>query len=268
MKVYALVGKSGTGKSYQAMNVCRSKNIVSIIDDGLLIYNNDVVAGISAKRQPTVVGAIKTALFSKDEHKADVVKKLNNIKPESVLIIGTSDEMVDKIRVRLELPEFHEIIYIEDITSEKQRELARKQRFGQGKHVIPVPSLKLKRHFSGYFVDPLRIFRGWGPGKGGFTEKSVVRPTYSYLGEFKISDKVISDIVELSAEEINDVTGVLRVLTENKKSGLRITVLVTMKLESRAVEVARQLQQSSAQMIESMTAFNIKQINVEIRGLT
>ena len=93
MKVYALVGKSGTGKSYQAMNVCRTKNIVSIIDDGLLIYNNDVVAGISAKRQPTVVGAIKTALFSKDEHKADVVRKLKTIKPESTLIIGTSDAM-------------------------------------------------------------------------------------------------------------------------------------------------------------------------------
>jgi ABC-type glutathione transport system ATPase component len=74
MKVYALVGKSGTGKSYQAMNVCRTRNIVGIIDDGLFIYNNDVVAGISAKRQPTVVGAIKTALFSKDDHRNDVVK--------------------------------------------------------------------------------------------------------------------------------------------------------------------------------------------------
>jgi len=267
MKVYALVGKSGTGKSYQAMNVCRNKNIVSIIDDGLLIYNNDVVAGISAKRQPTVIGAIKTALFSNDDHKGDVVKKLSNIKPDSTLIIGTSDAMVEKIRLRLELPDFYEVIHIEDITTEKERDLARKQRFVQGKHVIPVPSMKLKRHFSGYFVDPLRIFRGWGPGKGGFTEKSVVRPTYSYLGEFKISDKVIADIVELSAADMEDVASVLRVITENKKSGLRITVLVNMRLESQAVEAAKILQQHCAQMVESMTAFNIKQINVEIRGL-
>jgi uncharacterized alkaline shock family protein YloU len=267
MKVYALVGKSGTGKSYQAMNVCRTRNIVGIIDDGLFIFNNDVVAGISAKRQPTVVGAIKTALFSKDDHRNDVHKKIRTINPESLLIIGTSDEMVERIRIRLELPEFTEVIHIEDITTEKERELAKKQRFGQGKHVVPVPSMKLKRHFSGYFVDPLRIFRGWGPGKGGFTEKSVVRPTYSYLGEFKITDKVISDIVELTANDMRDVVEVLRVITENKKSGLRITVLVSMRLESKAVESARLLQLQCAQVVESMTAFNIKQINVEIRGL-
>jgi len=267
MKVYALVGKSGTGKSYQAMNVCRIKNIVGIIDDGLFIYNNDVVAGISAKRQPTVVGAIKTALFSKEDHRNDVVKKLSTIKPESVLIIGTSDEMVERIRVRLELPEFTEIIHIEDITTEKERDLAKKQRFGQGKHVVPVPSMKLKRHFSGYFVDSLRIFRGWGPGKGGFTEKSVVRPTYSYLGEFKITDKVISDIVELTALQTKEVSSVLRVITDNKKSGLRITILVNMKMDSYAVQSARLLQMQCAQVVENMTAFNIKQINVEIRGL-
>jgi len=267
MKVYALVGKSGTGKSYQAMNVCRTKNILGIIDDGLFIYNNDVVAGISAKRQATVVGAIKTALFSHEDHKTDVAKKLKTINPESLLIIGTSDAMVERIRVRLELPEFTEIVYIEDITTEKERDLAKKQRFGQGKHVVPVPSMKLKRHFSGYFVDSLRIFRGWGPGKGGFTEKSVVRPTYSYLGEFKITDKVISDIVELTALEMKEVSSVLRVITDNKKSGLRITVLVNMKLGSHAVQSAGLLQQQCAQTVESMTAFNIKQINVEIRGL-
>ena len=68
MKVYSLTGKSGTGKSYQAMNICRDKNIESIIDDGLFIYKNRVEAGISAKRQKTMVGAIKTALFTDENH--------------------------------------------------------------------------------------------------------------------------------------------------------------------------------------------------------
>ena len=68
MKVYTLTGKSGTGKSYQAINLCKEKNIVSIIDDGLFIYKNRVEAGISAKRQKTMAGAIKTALFTLDEH--------------------------------------------------------------------------------------------------------------------------------------------------------------------------------------------------------
>ena len=64
MKIYTLVGKSGTGKSYQAMNLCKELNIEGIIDDGLFIYKNRIVAGISAKRQATTIGAIKTALVA------------------------------------------------------------------------------------------------------------------------------------------------------------------------------------------------------------
>ena len=68
MKVYGLIGKSGTGKSYQAVNLCKELNIESIIDDGLFICRNKVMAGISAKRQPTKVGAVKTALFNEEGH--------------------------------------------------------------------------------------------------------------------------------------------------------------------------------------------------------
>ena len=104
MKVYTLTGKSGTGKSYQAINLCREKNIESIIDDGLFIYRNRVEAGISAKRQKTTVGAIKTALFTLDDHAESVAASIREMEPESLLIIGTSDRMTDKIVARLGLP--------------------------------------------------------------------------------------------------------------------------------------------------------------------
>jgi len=267
MKVYALVGKSGTGKSYQAISLCRERSIESIVDDGLFIYNNDAMAGTSAKRQPTKVGAIKTALFSNDEHRDRVVRKIGEVAPASVLIIGTSDTMVEKIDKRLGLPPIDETIYIEEITTEGEREIAEKQRYGQGKHVVPVPTFRLKRQFSGYFVDPLRIFRGWG-SKGDFTEKSsVVRPTYSYMGEFIISDRVISDIVEHIARETEGVENIIRVITDKRQSGLKITVLTNMSIDSHAAEVAARLQRRSAAVIEDMTAFNIKQLNIEIRGL-
>ena len=38
MKVYSFTGKSGTGKSYQAIRVAKEKGIPALIDDGLLIY--------------------------------------------------------------------------------------------------------------------------------------------------------------------------------------------------------------------------------------
>ena len=49
IKTYAFVGPSGTGKSYRAQMVASEKNIKFIIDDGLLIMDNKVIAGESAK---------------------------------------------------------------------------------------------------------------------------------------------------------------------------------------------------------------------------
>ncbi len=53
IKVYAFIGPSGTGKSYRAQMVASENNIAYIIDDGLLINENDVIAGTSAKKAPT-----------------------------------------------------------------------------------------------------------------------------------------------------------------------------------------------------------------------
>ncbi len=44
IKVYAFVGPSGTGKSYRAQMVASEHDIHFIIDDGLLIKDNEVVA--------------------------------------------------------------------------------------------------------------------------------------------------------------------------------------------------------------------------------
>lgn len=63
MVVYALIGKSGTGKSHRAQQVSRSFGIEYIIDDGLLIKGNRIIAGKSAKKEPTKIAAIRRAVF-------------------------------------------------------------------------------------------------------------------------------------------------------------------------------------------------------------
>ena len=268
MKVYALVGKSGTGKSYQAINLCRERNVEGIIDDGLFIISNDILAGVSAKRQPTKIGAVKTALFNEEEHKQAVKTKIKERSPSSLLIIGTSDDMVRKIAERLELPKIEDTIYIESITTERERETAKKQRHELGKHVIPVPTFRIKREFSGYFVDPLKIFRGRGKGgKAKFVEKSVVRPTYSYLGDYLISNKVINDIIDCIVKAEGDNLKVLKVVTENTKGGIRLTVVVLIKYGIKVIETAKAFQMKVATQVALMTAFNIERVNIEVRGL-
>ena len=46
IKTYAFVGPSGTGKSYRAQMVANERGISYIIDDGLLIKENEVIAGV------------------------------------------------------------------------------------------------------------------------------------------------------------------------------------------------------------------------------
>lgn len=267
MIVYGLVGKSGTGKSYQAMNLCKEMNIESIIDDGLFILGNSILEGTSAKRQSTKVAAIKTALFTDDEHRRAVMDKINETSPGSILILGTSEKMISRIVARLELPEPEQVISIEEITTDEERETARKQRHELGKHIIPVPTFQLKREFSGYFLDPLRIIRGWRGGRPSVSEKTVVRPTYSYLGDYSISDKVIGDVVCHLGEKTEGVDSISKVSVENGADGLKVNISMICRFGFRVVDVAKEFQKVVLKSVETMTAFHIKSVDIEIKGL-
>lgn len=265
MKVYTLTGKSGTGKSFQAMNLCREYDIESIIDDGIFIYRNRVMAGTSAKREKTKVGAIKAAMFIRPEQREEVRRSIESVKPESILVIGTSDEMADEICEQLGLPEIFRRIHIEDITTEREREKAFKQRRIQGKHVIPVPSMQLKRDFAGYFINPLKILKSSGVfGVGQYTEKTVVRPTYSYSGDFTISDKVITDIARCSVERTEGVDHVMSVYANTLPGTLRVQITLAMKGNGRVWDNALAYQRKLADVIEFMTAFNVVEVAVNV----
>ena len=165
MKTYAFVGPSGTGKSYRAQMVANERGINYIIDDGLLISGNEVLAGISAKKAPTKIETVRNALFQNDERKKEIQDVIKKKKPESILILGTSDEMVKRIAENLEFEPISETIYITDVATEEEMATARNMRVTQGKHVIPVPTFAIKKDFSGYLLDPLQIFKSTGKGK-------------------------------------------------------------------------------------------------------
>ena len=136
IKVYAFVGPSGTGKSYRAQMVANEKNIKYIIDDGLLIKENQIIAGESAKKAHTKIETVKEAIFLDNEKKKEIVNAISKNKVESILILGTSDGMVQKIAKNLGLPEIEEIIYITDVATQQEMETARRIRVTEGKHVI------------------------------------------------------------------------------------------------------------------------------------
>jgi uncharacterized alkaline shock family protein YloU len=291
VKVYSLVGKSGTGKSYRAEELCRKYGIDSIVDDGLFISKGRILAGASAKRQNTKVRAIKTALFTDDSHRLSVAECIEQERPDSVLVIGTSDRMVNIITERLGIPAPEVRFDIEDITTPEERVLAYKQRNELGKHVIPVPTFQIKTTFSGYFYHPIRTLRGMADtrrardirdidasgnaskdssdaaGESAHWDRSVVRPTYSYLGDFTISDKAIRDIVLYVSAMIGDIHDLPLILIHAHKEGAVVEIGAVMRYGAQIVDTARKLQITSAEHIESMTSINVIAVDVEVQGL-
>ncbi len=266
MKTYGLSGRSGTGKSYNAIELCSRLGVPALIDDGLFVYENSVVAGTSAKKQRTKVGAIKTALFAHDDHCTLVQESIIKIKPEAILVLGTSDRMIDLICKRLNLPAPTQYIHIEDVISEEQIEKASELRQKAGMHTIPAPTFQLRRQFSGYFLDAKKSFRKRGNTQQDDGEKTIVRPTYSYMGSYEVSDKVISDIAEHVINTTPGAAGLIWCATVKEDDGIYIRVICLVEWGTRVRAVAKAVQKSICDAVESMTAFNILGAEVEVRG--
>jgi len=264
MRIYAFVGPSGTGKSHNSQNVAFENNIEYIIDDALLIKENKVVAGRSAKTEPTKIGSVKAALFT-DEARRDAMKKaIKSEKPESILILGTSDEMVERIAENLGLPEIENKIYIEQVSSAEQIEEAKKIRKEQGKHVVPVPTFEIKGQFSGYFVDQLKMFE---KKDKVYREKSVIRPTFSYLGNFIISDKVLKEIIIHEGKAMEGITRISKVDIDKYADGVNINLDIYIKFGHNIPSATTKLQTTIASRIDYITGINILSINVYVKGI-
>lgn len=268
IKVYAFVGPSGTGKSYRAQMVAGEKNVHFIIDDGLLINDNQVVAGKSAKKAETKIETVKKALFLHDKEKKVIQDALKKYKPTGILILGTSDGMVEKIAENLELPKILEIVYIKDVATQEEMETARRIRVTEGKHVIPVPTFEIKKDFSGYLLDPLQIFKSKGRGEKPYiSEKSIIRPTFSYLGKFKISDVVFRQIAEYQAEKMPEINKVLKTRVENYGEGPLIYMDVSVVYGYNLQESLKTFKEKIIKEIENLTAMNVVKLNVVAKNI-
>jgi adenylate kinase family enzyme len=182
-RTFALVGKSGTGKSFKARQVARRFRIDLIIDDGLLIKGQKIIAGKSAKREKGILSAIKTAVFANAEQIAEVRRALDQHTYRRVLVIGTSRKMIQRIASTLGLLPLHRIIRIEEVATREEIARALKIRADQGKHIIPVPGVEVKRNYPHIFFESVKILlkekRVLRKREAEVVEKTVVRPEYS-----------------------------------------------------------------------------------------
>ena len=273
MDVIALVGPSGTGKSHRALQVAREHKADAIIDDGILIENGKIIAGESAKTEKSKIMAVRRAIFVLPGHAEEVSKAISETNPHRILIIGTSENMVHKIAKTLNLPTIQLIIRIEDIASKSEMAEAQFHRLKEGKHIIPVPTIELKPHFSGYLIDPLQsLFKHSRVRRRKLGEKSIVRPIFSFYGKLIIDDRVIRSIVEKtikakeSFKKIKNVS-VKHILKGDEDQGLSISCEVTLSYGSHIPTLISQTQSKLREVIEFTTGLVVHSVNIIVRAL-
>ena len=278
-KVFALIGVSGTGKSFRAKLVAQKYNIDFIIDDGLLIRDNRILAGNSAKKEHTFMAAVKTALFDDKSHRDDVARRLQSEKYNSILILGTSEKMVSKIANRLQLPPPSKIIKIEDIATREEIEEAIHTRRIEGKHVIPVPSIEVKRSYPNIFYDAIQIFKRRKPRPGNFDvntigpiptvhEKSVVRPEYSKRGKVIISEAALSQLVIHCVDEFTQSIKIKKIMVKDADMGYRLVITIDVPYGTQLSGNIHELQQYIISNIERYTGILIEEVNIIIDKIT
>lgn len=272
--VIAFIGSSGTGKSTRAIRVAKEKNISYIIDDGLLINGGKVVAGLSAKRARSKLESVRQALFVGENRSEGMRRALREHLPDRLMILGTSDGMLEKICENLWLEKPSEMIRIEDVSTEEERRTAVFVRSTQGQHTIPVPSMEIKHEFSGYFSDPLNRLlkkRNKKYDIGVATsdmERTVVRPTFSTLGSYSISDEAMADIARIIiSRKIPGVYELLRFQIDKQSYGVVITMELSLNYGYNAQEVLRSVQNQVSSGIEDYTSINIMFTNVKAKRL-
>ena len=262
----------GTGKSYRAQKIAYDNNIETIIDDGLLIKGSRVIEGVSAKTAKTKVQTVKAALFSTEKEQERIRNSIKKERVKSILILGTSDEMVKRIQENLKLPKIEKTIYIQDVSTKEEMEEAVRIRRTEGKHIVPVPTFEIKKDFSGILLDPFQILkRGRKKNKknkkeNAGVERSVIRPAFSYFGKYTIKDKVFKDIIRLVCDRIKGITEISTIRIDKAPDSNDVEISMNMEIAYgyNISEMAEEMKKQAKKELEYMTSVNISMVNVKI----
>lgn len=276
IRVYALVGKSGTGKSFRAKLVAESNGIEYIIDDGLLIQGNSIVAGKSAKREKVYMHAVRTAFFDDPLHRHEVINAIRSRKIRKILLLGTSERMILRTLERLLLPPPTKIIFIDEVSSEEDIEKALKSRNEEGKHVIPVPSIQVERDYPHLFTSSIKILYKIGQSFGRSNrekhkiyEKSVVQPPFhnDKLGKIAISENAIAQMIAHCVDEFDGDLVVKKVKIKPTHGVYNMRAEIEVPYGSRLDNKLADLSHYVRDRIEKFTGIIVGDFNLVIAGV-
>lgn len=265
MDVYALIGPSGTGKSHHADEVADKRQIHFLIDDGLLIHHGKRLAGYSAKAEPTMVAAVKRAIFFDTEHAEAVRDVLAREKPKKLLILGTSEHMLDRIIAALHLPPIKEIIFIHDVASADEIETAKAMR-EEGRHVIPLPAIEVRKDLPTVWIDPIvGLFKR--KEKKNVNEKTIIRPTFSNLGQVTISEQVVVQLVHNLASQNELLDHGIKTTVRMTDLGILVRCEIRIRYGTPIQRAIMAFQHQVSEEVEFTTGLAVRSVDVHVQGI-
>ena len=260
-EVIAFYGPAGTGKSMRAQMVASKRKVDLIIDDGLVILRGRIVAGKSAKTEANMVRAIRRAMFHFPDHREEVHRCLAQHPGSCVMILSTSKGMSDNISRVLGLPLPSEYIRIEDVASGDEIEKALYERTQNKRHVIPVSQAQIRRNYTGRLVGRLRnLFSSREE-----TEKTIVRPPFSYYGTLRIEPAVVEQIAEHVAVNSPQVLCAKDIKIRDENDKLTISMSLAVKTGSISfIELTKQTSLRIRVAVEQLTGMEVARVDINI----
>ncbi|AYE36661.1 hypothetical protein DB313_04285 [Borrelia turcica IST7] len=265
IKVYALVGAAGTGKSFRSHLIADKYAIPLIIDDGVLIKNMKIIAGSSAKFEDNVFDAIRRSVFENDIHRNEIVEALRKEDFSKILILGTSLRMIDKIITRLFLPNPFKIIYITDISTSQEMEKARISR-QMGEHVVPAAAFEITSVKPNLLLDSIRVFfkSKWFFSKKKNYIRSVVKPHFHGEGVLSVSKSAVRQIIEHCVSEYNKDYIVYDLKIKKNKGSYSFKLFLDIPLGNNLLDNAEMLRNYIIANVLKYTVINMSTIDIII----
>lgn len=265
LRVVALVGKAGSGKSFRARLIADAHHLDAILDDGLLIVQGKIVAGHSAKREEHFLAAIKTAMFHDDAHRAAVKRGIREAGIGGILMLGTSERMIHRNCLSLGLPEPAEIIRIEDLASAQEIETAQSER-RRGKHVIPIPVLEVRQAYPKLWARALKVWfeRGMGRLTHKTYEKTEVWPVYSKEGAVSLSERALSEMVVHCFNERAPGVVVRKIRIIAGQDGFEIRLHIALPYGLEVAQTCHSLREYAMTQVESLTGIQIRELLIRV----
>ena len=266
IEIFAFVGPAGTGKSHRATHVAKQNGIGVIIDDGLVISRGRILAGRSAKSEVNRLRAIKRAIFEYEDHRDEVVRYLTKNPPERLMILATSEGMINKIIKRLGLNAPTKFINITEISTPEEIEAALRERREKKQHVVPVAKAQVQQNFAGKLVSQIRgFFRGRDKDE---SRNTIVKPLFSFNGKVTIEHDALVEMSKKLLELGGHVRKIRELDIEIYDDKINLNIEVDLNLGNRsALSIARALQRKILKGLSYFTGMEIRQVNIRVNEI-